>query len=117
MTPAAWTDRLAQVTSLAGVRGAVVITADDGLVVHESFTAELDPADVAALAAAVVRRVEELAHASGQREVRLATLAAERGTLIAAPGRDGLWLVALADPGVELGRLRLLVGDLAGELA
>lgn len=117
MTTTDWQERLAQVTALAGVRGAVVITADDGLAVFESAVEGLEPADVAALSSAVVRRAEELSRLLGNARPGLCTLAAERGTVLAAPGRDGMWLVALADPGAELGRLRLLLGDLAPEFA
>jgi predicted regulator of Ras-like GTPase activity (Roadblock/LC7/MglB family) len=72
---------------------------------------------VAALAAAVVQRVAEIGRALGHATLGLCTLAAERGTILAAPGRDGMWFVVLADPGAELGRLRLLVGDLAPEFS
>jgi predicted regulator of Ras-like GTPase activity (Roadblock/LC7/MglB family) len=113
----AWEERLAQVTALAGVRGAVVVSAEDGLAVYESAVEGLDPSDVAALATAVVQRVEELARTLGHATLGLCTLAADRGTVLAAPGRDGMWFVVLADPGAELGRLRLLVGDLAPEFA
>jgi predicted regulator of Ras-like GTPase activity (Roadblock/LC7/MglB family) len=112
-----WADRLTQVTAIAGVRGAVVITAEDGLVVFEAAVEGLEPADVAALAAAVVRRADEFSRVLGNTQLGLCTLAAEHGTLLAAQGRDGMWLVAIADPGAELGRLRLLLGDLAPEFA
>src|SRR5690606_5068922 len=110
-----WQERLGQVTALRGVRGALVFSAEDGLVVHEAAVDGVDTADVAALASVVVRRVVELADAAGDRAVRLCTLAATGGTLVAAQGSDGLWLVALAEPDAELGRLRLLLGDLAPE--
>lgn len=117
MTNDAWVARLAEVTAIAGVRGAVVISAEDGLVVLESAMEGLDTADVAALASAVVRRAEALGIRLGNRSTRLCTLSAERGQVLAAAGRDGMWLVAVADTGTELGRLRLLLSDLAPEFA
>jgi hypothetical protein len=42
---------------------------------------------------------------------------ADAGTLYAVAGAEPLWLVAITDTTVELGRLRLLLGDLAVVLA
>ncbi|HRP08418.1 MAG TPA: roadblock/LC7 domain-containing protein [Gemmatimonadales bacterium] len=112
-----WERLLAQVTALQGVRGALVVSGDDGLVVHEAAMDGIDTSDVAALASAVVRRVTGLATSAGDPGVRLCTLAAEHGTLVAAQASDDLWLVAVAEPDAELGRLRLLLGDLAPEFA
>ncbi len=108
---------LTEVTRVAGVRGAVVVAGDDGLVVQQAAVEGIEPADVAALAAAVARRAGELLDGLGTGPVRLCTLAAEHGTVLAAQGSDGLWLVAVTEPDAELGRLRLLLGDLAPELA
>jgi hypothetical protein len=41
---------------------------------------------------------------------------ATNGIVVAAAGSEPLWLIAVASPDTELGRLRLLVGDLAGQL-
>jgi hypothetical protein len=43
-------------------------------------------------------------------------LVAEAGTLLAVAGPPPLWLVAVARPDAELGRLRLLLRDFAGGL-
>lgn len=112
-----WEQRLGRVTALQGVRGALVVSGDDGLVVHEVAVDGVETSDVAALATAVVHRVVDLASAAGDSTVRLCTLAATEGTVVAAQGADGLWLVAVAEPDAELGRLRLLLGDLAPEFA
>lgn len=117
MSPERWTAILEEVTRLTGVRGAVVVSAEDGLVVHEAAMEGLETDDVAALASAVVRRAGQLLAALDDDTVRLCTLTATEGTVIAAQGEQGLWLVAVADPGAELGRLRLLLGDLAPGLA
>jgi predicted regulator of Ras-like GTPase activity (Roadblock/LC7/MglB family) len=117
MNTGRWQDMLGEVTAIHGVRGALVISADDGLVVHQAAMEGLETADVAALASALVRRSESLANALGEPAVRLCTLAAERGSVLAARGEAGLWMVAVTEPNAELGRLRLLLGDLAPELA
>lgn len=117
MTPERWQEILDRVTGIAGVRGAVVVSSDDGLVVHEASMEELVTEDVAALASAVVGRAGQLLETLDADSVRLCTLTAERGTVVAARGDLGLWLVAVVEPEAELGRLRLLLGDLAPELA
>ena len=117
MTPERWTGILAEVTTLSGVRGAVVVSAEDGLVVHEAAMEGLATADVAALATAVTRRAERIFAALGTGAVRLCTLAAESGTVVAVQGSGGLWLVAVTAPDAELGRLRLMLGDVAPDLA
>lgn len=117
MTPERWGEILARVTRVLGVRGAVVVSAEDGLVVHEAAMEGLSTEHVAALASAVARRAADVITALGDGQVRICTLTAEQGTVIAAQGAHGLWLVAVTDPDAELGRLRLLLGDLAPELA
>jgi predicted regulator of Ras-like GTPase activity (Roadblock/LC7/MglB family) len=117
MNPVRWQAMLDEVTAVHGVRGAMVISADDGLVVYHAAMEGLETADVAALASALVRRCESLVTALGEPSVRLCTLAAERGSVLAARGEGGLWMVAVTEPDAELGRLRLLLGDHATELA
>jgi predicted regulator of Ras-like GTPase activity (Roadblock/LC7/MglB family) len=116
MNPARWEQMLRDVTTVQGVRGALVISADDGLVVHQAAVESIETADVAALASALVRRAESLGEALHGAAPRLCTLAAERGIVIAARGEAGLWMVAVTDPDAELGRLRLLLGDFAPDL-
>lgn len=117
MTPERWSAILAEVVEIAGVRGAVVVAAEDGLVVHEAAMDGVATDDLAALASAVVRRAGDLLETLDHDVVRLCTLTASRGIVLAAQGAQGLWLVAVAEPDAELGRLRLLLGDLAVELA
>ena len=49
--------------------------------------------------------------------IRLLTLVGASGSVVAARGRDQLWLVVVTDAEAEFGRLRLLLGDVASELA
>jgi predicted regulator of Ras-like GTPase activity (Roadblock/LC7/MglB family) len=114
MSAVAWAALLDDVTAIPGVRAAVVVAADDGLVIHEAAMGDLDPADVAALAAALVRRGARLLATLGGGRPQVLQLGAAGGTIVAAAGPDPLWLIAVAGPEAELGRLRLLLGDRAG---
>jgi predicted regulator of Ras-like GTPase activity (Roadblock/LC7/MglB family) len=115
--PDRWSEILADVTKIAGVRGAVVVSSDDGLVVHEAAMDGIATGDIAALATAVTRCAERLFATLEDGTVRLCTMAATSGTVVAVQGAEGLWLVAVTAPDAELGRLRLMLGDVAPELS
>jgi len=117
MSPERWERLLREVVQIGGVRGAAVVNADDGLVVHEAMIDDLAAGDVAALASAVVLRSTAMLRALGEPVTRMVTLTATEGTVIAVQGQHDLWLVAVTAPAAELGRLRLLLGDLVPELA
>jgi predicted regulator of Ras-like GTPase activity (Roadblock/LC7/MglB family) len=117
MSLARWEGLLREVIALPGVRGAALVSVDDGLVVAEAAMDQLDGADVAALVAALVTRATRLTRAIPADAPRLVHLAGDGGTLLAVLADPPLWLVALAEPGAEVGRLRVLLGDLAGAVA
>jgi predicted regulator of Ras-like GTPase activity (Roadblock/LC7/MglB family) len=108
-----WQQILREVTGIAGVRGALIVSAEDGLVVAESAMENVATGDVAALAAALVVRAQHAAQAAQGELPRSVHLSATGGVLLAMAGPDPLWLVALADSRAELGRLRVLLGDFA----
>jgi predicted regulator of Ras-like GTPase activity (Roadblock/LC7/MglB family) len=108
--------RLELVVAIPGVRAALIAAVDDGLVVHEAVMGDLAAEDVAALVAAFIRRGTELAIGVTSGPPNLVQLMATNGIVVAAAGSEPLWLIAVASPDTELGRLRLLVGDLAGQL-
>lgn len=112
-----WQRTLDEVTAVSGVRGALLVSVDDGLVVAEAAMDSLETADVAALAAAVVQRVMRVARVAAHAPPRSVRLTAEHGTMMAFAADGPLWLVAIADPSAELGRLRLLLGDLASTIS
>jgi predicted regulator of Ras-like GTPase activity (Roadblock/LC7/MglB family) len=111
-----WIDILREVTGVAGVRGALILSSDDGLVVTDAAMPDLNTADVAALAAGVIVRVTRTAAALGNATPGVIHVTAEAGTLLAVAGPPPLWLAAVTDADAELGRLRLLMGDFAGAL-
>lgn len=116
MTLTAWQQLLDAATSVPGVRGAVLVSIDDGLVIAESAMDILPTAEVAALAAAIVQRTLRVSAAASQRPPHSVRVSGDAGTLMAFVADGPLWLVAVADPAAELGRLRLLLGDLAAAL-
>jgi predicted regulator of Ras-like GTPase activity (Roadblock/LC7/MglB family) len=116
MNPEEWSDALRQLTGIAGVLGALIISADDGLVVAETAIDELATADVAALAAALVSRATRCTAAMRAGAPSSVHLLAEQGAVLAVAGPAPLWLVAVARHDAELGRLRLLLRDFAGAL-
>jgi predicted regulator of Ras-like GTPase activity (Roadblock/LC7/MglB family) len=111
-----WQNVLREVTGVAGVRGALIISAEDGLVIAETAMEDLATADVAALSAALVSRAARCAAAMRASAPQSVHLVGERGVVLAVAGPDPIWLVAVARDDGELGRLRLLLRDLAGTL-
>lgn len=116
MSAAPWAEALREVTGVPGVLGALVISADDGLVVAEAAMDELATADIAALAAALVGRAGRCTAAMQGGVPALVHLVADGGAVLAVAGPEPLWLVAVARHDVELGRVRLLLRDFAGSL-
>ena len=111
-----WQAALREVTGVAGVLGALIVSAEDGLVVAETAMEDLATADVAALSAALVMRVARCTAAMDAGPPQTAYLAGDRGALLAVAGPAPLWLVAVARNDGELGRLRLLMRDFADVL-
>ena len=116
MSIESWQRILDQATAVPGVRGAVVVSIDDGLVVAESAMDNLETADVAALAAAVIQRSIRVSRAAQHQPPRAIRLAGQDGSVVAFAADEALWLVAIADHSAEQGRLRLLLGDLAATI-
>lgn len=108
--------RLELVVAIPGVRAALIAAVDDGLVVHEAVMGDLVAADVAALVAAFIQRGTRLATEVTSGPPHLVQVIATGGIVVAAAGPPPLWLIAVASPDTELGRLRLLVGDLTEQL-
>ena len=108
------TDVLAALTRIAGVRGVLIVSREDGLVVAEALMEGVDGPAVAALAASLAGRMRGVTTALGQPESVLMHLAGTSGSLLAAPGQSGLLIVAVASPDVNAGELRLGLLDAAG---
>jgi predicted regulator of Ras-like GTPase activity (Roadblock/LC7/MglB family) len=116
MSITAWQEALREVTGIAGVRGAMIVSAEDGLVIAETAMDDLATADVAALAAALVSRAARCVAPMDAAAPQSIHLVGEHGAILAVAGPAPIWLVAVARGDAEFGRLRLLLGDLAGAL-
>ncbi len=108
---------LERVTQVPGVRGSLLISASDGLVVAERLMDGIDGRAIAALAASLVQRLGRATLGAGMRTPTFVHLRGNVGSVLAAPGRDDLLLVALVGADANLGLARLEMLDAVGRLA
>lgn len=104
-------------TRLRGIRGAMVVAADDGLVVAESLMGGVKGTALAAMAANLTSRVLELSERGALGAPRFLHLQAQDGAVLVAPASADLLLVATAARDVPLGLIRLEMLRLAERLA
>jgi predicted regulator of Ras-like GTPase activity (Roadblock/LC7/MglB family) len=107
---------LDRVTRVPGVRGALLASAGDGLVVAEQLMDGVDGRAAAALAGALVGRLLRTTGAAGFESPLFVHLRAEEGSLLAAPAPGDLVLVAVVGPDANIGLARLEMLDAAGRL-
>ncbi len=98
---------LETLTRLRGIRGAMVVAVEDGIVVAESLMGGVKGQALAALAATLAARSAELAAQGGFGAPRLLHLQAAEGSVLVAPAAADLVLVAVAGREVSIGLLRL----------
>lgn len=98
---------LDSLTRLRGIRGAMIVSVEDGLVVAESVMSGIKSGPLAALSATLATRVAELTASSGYGGPRFLHLQGTDGALLVAPAPNDLLLVAVAGRDVPLGLLRL----------
>lgn len=108
---------LDRLTRIPGVRGALIATAADGLVVAEQLMDGVDGRAAAALTGSLVSRLARTTESAGLRSPRFLHLRGEAGSILAAPGAEGLVLVAVVGPDANLGLARLEMLDAAQRLA
>jgi predicted regulator of Ras-like GTPase activity (Roadblock/LC7/MglB family) len=111
------TATLERVCAVRGLRGAVIVSAADGLVVAESLMDGVDGKAIAALAASLVTRLRRAVQAAGCQAPAFVHLAAEHGSVLAAPAGEDLLLVAVAGPDANVGLARLELLSAARGLA
>jgi predicted regulator of Ras-like GTPase activity (Roadblock/LC7/MglB family) len=107
---------LERLNAVRGVRGSVLVAADDGLVVAESLMDGVDGRAAAALVASLAARLRRAAEAAGRRAPAFIQLQAESGAVLAAPCGADLLLVAIAGADANLGLARLELLEIAGSL-
>ncbi len=105
---------LDRVTRVPGVRGALLASAGDGLVVAEQLMEGVDGRAAAALAGSLVGRLVRTAAAAGRGAPSFVQLRAERGSILAALCPDDLVLILVVGPDANVGLARLEMLDAAG---
>ena len=107
---------LDRVTRVPGVRGALIASAEDGLVVAEQLMDGVDGRAAAALAGSLVGRLIRTADGAGRRPPAFVQVRAERGSILAAPSPGALVLIAVTGPDANVGLARLEMVDAASRL-
>ena len=105
------------VTQVPGVRGSLLISGSDGLVVAERLMEGVDGRAVAALAASLVQRLDRATNRAGMRAPTFVHLRGTSGSVLAAPARSDLVLVAVAGVEANLGLARVQMLEAVGRLA
>jgi predicted regulator of Ras-like GTPase activity (Roadblock/LC7/MglB family) len=98
---------LDSITRVRGVRGAMLVAGDDGLIVAESLMEGVRGNAVAALAASLAKRFRHALEVAGVGGPDFLHLQGEGGTLIVVPAPDGVLVVAVGDREMNVGLVRL----------
>lgn len=107
---------LGPIRETRGVRGALVVSRADGLVVSSALAPGVNGAAVAALSASLARRIDTLSVALGHERPPLFELAGSEGSLLAAPASGELLLVAVTSREVDRERVHQAVLQVAREI-
>ena len=110
-------EALERVARVRGIRGAMLVSAADGLVLADVLIEGLDGRPVAALAASLASRLQRATGGAGLRSPVFLQLRAERGALLAVPAGVELLVVAIADSDANVGLARIEMRDAAERLA
>ncbi|MBL8997436.1 MAG: roadblock/LC7 domain-containing protein [Gemmatimonadetes bacterium] len=102
----AYSRLIASVTRHRGVSACLLVSEEDGIVVEGTAQIGVSTAAFAALTASLYRKSARASEAAGFGTVAFFELEAERGRVLAA-GRNGLLMVAVAEPRVNVGLLRV----------
>ena len=95
------------ITRVRGVRGAMVVAYPDGLVVSDSLMEGVRGNAVAALTSSLTKHVADATSASGAGALQFLQLQAVSGALLAVAAGTEMLVVAIADPSVNVGLVRL----------
>lgn len=109
--------QLETLTRLRGIRGALVVDRQDGLVVAEALMSGVKGTALAAMAANLAASIGELSSKAGFGTPRFLHLQAADGSLLVAPAGPDVILVAVVGRDVPLGLLRLEMLRMAERLA
>jgi predicted regulator of Ras-like GTPase activity (Roadblock/LC7/MglB family) len=98
---------LERVTRVRGVRGSMLVSESDGLIVAEALIEGMDGRPAAALAASLAGRLRRAMSTAGLRPPAFFQLKAERGMVLAVPAGADLLLVAIAEREANVGLARI----------
>src|SRR6266446_4871939 len=104
---AAYGKALDLITRVRGVRGAMLVSAEDGIVVAEQLMEGIKGPALSALAASLATRLRRAMEAAGVGASLFWHLQAEQGALLVVPTPGGTLVVAVAEPDVNVGLVRL----------
>jgi predicted regulator of Ras-like GTPase activity (Roadblock/LC7/MglB family) len=107
MSDGPYGEALDLVTRVPGVRAAMLVSGDDGLIVAEQLMEGVKGSAVAALAASLATRLRRAMEAAGLGASLFWHLQAEHGALLVVPAASGVLVVAVTDPTVNVGLVRL----------
>jgi len=107
VTTTGFAEALDLVTRVRGVRGAMVVAGDDGLIVAEQLMEGIRGPAVAALAANLANRLRKAMEAAGVGTSLFWHLQCDQGALLVVPAASGVLLVAVTAPDVNIGLVRL----------
>jgi len=103
----AYSQALDRVTRVRGVRGAMLVAGDDGLVIAEQLMEGIKGPAVAALAASLATRLRRAMGAAGVGDSLFWHLQCDRGALLVVFSGSGELVVAVAEADVNVGLVRL----------
>ncbi len=95
------------ITRVRGVRGALIVGYQDGLVISDSLMEGVRGNAVAALTSSLTKHVANATSASGAGAPQFLHVQAARGALLAVSAGTEILVVAIADPSVNVGLVRL----------
>lgn len=98
---------LDRITRVRGVRGAMLVASDDGLVVAESLMEGIRGNAVAALTASLAKRFRRASETAACGLPQFVHLQASQGSLLAAPAPSAMLLVVVAEADINVGLARL----------
>lgn len=108
---------LEPITRVRGVRGAMIVSATEGILVAEAVMEGVNAQAVAALAAGLAARLRRATDAAGRGAPVFIHLEAEAGAILAVPGERDLLVVAVTQADVNVGLVRLELRRAADRLA
>ena len=97
---------LSSISRHRGVVGAMVVDAQDDIIIDAAVRHGVKANTVAALAASIYRKARQSAGAAGLGDTAFLRMEAEDGHIFAA-GRGALVLIAMAESSVNVGLVRL----------